>query len=317
MPILGISTFYYDSVSCLFKDCEITLTTQDESVTRQKQKLRFPNNDVKNCFQRVNFLLDKVVQLVFCIKLFFKFERFLETYLGFATKSFTSFATTIILWLKSNFQKSRIKRQLNNLSNLKVNWNEKLLFFKYHLSYATSAFYPFPFQKQKKLNSIIKYRESYHQFTPSILREDISQSLKYSENDPYTIFVARLKKNMRLKMIVVQNALFGIHKFNIVSSSYPVVNDVDYSVRIQTIHEYTSYSYHLLISKLKGKIGYSLLENMTFDIRQKSIFCSPLDAFEFYIHIDIDVLAESNFLLFKEMQYPKLKKNYKDSYELE
>ena len=49
-------------------------------------------------------------------------------------------------------------------------------------------------------------------------------------------------------------SVFGIEKLNIKRSDIPAVTHVDYSARIQTVHENTNPRYYKLIKKFKKKI---------------------------------------------------------------
>jgi len=82
---------------------------------------------------------------VFYEKPFLKFERLLETYVGFAPRGFTSFAVAMPLWLREKlFQKDLIRRELQKLA-ADFDWRNRLLFAEHHLSHAASAFYASPF----------------------------------------------------------------------------------------------------------------------------------------------------------------------------
>ena len=92
MYILGISAFYHDSAVCLLKDGEIVAAAQEERFTRKKHDAGFPRYAIEYCLKEANVSADKVDNVVFYEKPFVKFERLLETYLGFAPKGFSSFA---------------------------------------------------------------------------------------------------------------------------------------------------------------------------------------------------------------------------------
>jgi carbamoyltransferase len=83
--------------------------------------------------------------VTFYDKPFLKFERLLETYLAFAPRGFSSFATAMPVWIKEKlFQKRLLVRQLSKLQPNFV-WQKHLLFAEHHKSHAASAFYPSPF----------------------------------------------------------------------------------------------------------------------------------------------------------------------------
>ena len=97
----------------------------------------------------------------------------------------------------------------------------------------------------------------------------------------------------------------------------PAITHVDYSARIQTVHEDTNPLYHKLISKFKEKTNCPMLVNTSFNVRGEPIICSPTDAFKCFMGTDLDLLAIGNFLLIKKEQFETNKKNYVDIYELD
>jgi carbamoyltransferase len=52
-----------------------------------------------------------------------------------------------------------------------------------------------------------------------------------------------------------QKKLFGIEKLNVPRSEIPAVTHVDYSARIQTVHDNTNPRFHALISEFKKQTG--------------------------------------------------------------
>ncbi|WP_282021784.1 carbamoyltransferase family protein [Ruegeria faecimaris] len=170
---------------------------------------------------------------------------------------------------------------------------------------------------QKTLNLKVKYRESFRPFAPSVLREDVAEWFELDGDSPYMLIVADVQEKIRRKMTEEEDALFGIEKLNVKRSDIPAVTHVDYSARIQTVHQETNPAYHALISKFKELTGCSLVVNTSFNVRGEPIVCTPTDAFRCFMGTDIEVLSIGNCLLRKEDQDPALRENYETKYELD
>ena len=170
---------------------------------------------------------------------------------------------------------------------------------------------------QKTLNLKVKYRESFRPFAPSVLREDVAEWFEYETDSPYMLMVADVCKDKRRTMTGEEQALFGIDKLNVPRSEIPAVTHVDYSARIQTVHEDTNPRYHALISRFKEHTGCPVVVNTSFNIRGEPIVCTPEDAFRCFMGTDAEVLVVGNSLLKKEDQDPALAQDYKDAFELD
>ena len=133
----------------------------------------------------------------------------------------------------------------------------------------------------------------------------------------YMLLVGNVREDKRIKMSKKEMSLFGIEKLNIKRSEIPAVTHVDYSARIQTVHQTTNPKYHALISRFKEKTGCAVLVNTSFNVRGEPIVCSPKDAFRCFMGTDIDLLVIGNCLLWKDKQSDSLIENYKEQYELD
>jgi len=170
---------------------------------------------------------------------------------------------------------------------------------------------------QKTLNLKVKYRESFRPFAPSVLREDVSEWFELDDDSPYMLFVDNVQQNKRREMTSEEEQLFGIEKLNIKRSDIPAVTHVDYSARIQTVHQETNPRYHALIRKFKEKTGCSVVVNTSFNVRGEPIVCTPEDAFRCFMGTEIELLVVGNSLLRKEEQDQLLIKDYREKYELD
>ena len=170
---------------------------------------------------------------------------------------------------------------------------------------------------QKTLNLKVKYRESFRPFAPSVLREDVGEWFDHEADSPYMLMVANVKKNHQREMTEAESALFGIEKLNIPRSIIPAVTHVDYSARIQTVHEDTNPKYHALIKRFKELTGCPIVVNTSFNVRGEPIVCTPEDAFRCFMGTELDVLVVGDCYLKKVDQNPAFKLDYKEAFELD
>jgi carbamoyltransferase len=91
MNFLGISAFYHDSAACLVRDGEIVAAAQEERLTRKKHDPGFPRQAVQYCLKQGGIGLKDVKYVAFYDKPLIKFERLIETYVGFAPRGIQSF----------------------------------------------------------------------------------------------------------------------------------------------------------------------------------------------------------------------------------
>ena len=170
---------------------------------------------------------------------------------------------------------------------------------------------------QKTLNLKVKYRESFRPFAPSVLREDVTDWFEIDADSPYMLMVAPVVEGRRRAMTADEQALFGIEKLNVPRSDIPAVTHVDYSARIQTVHRQTNPAYYDLISAFKARTGCPVIVNTSFNVRGEPIVCTPEDAFRCFMGSEIELLVVGNCVLRKEVQDPSLKRDYKDTFELD
>jgi carbamoyltransferase len=170
---------------------------------------------------------------------------------------------------------------------------------------------------QRTLNLKVKYRESFRPFAPSVLREDVSDWFELDDDSPYMLLVADVLERHRIPMTEEQKALFGIEKLNVPRSSIPAVTHVDYSARIQTVHEETNPLYYRLLKRFKALTGCPVVVNTSFNVRGEPIVCTPEDSFRCFMGSDIDVLAIGGCFLRKPAQNPELLTRYEEAFELD
>jgi carbamoyltransferase len=157
-------------------------------------------------------------------------------------------------------------------------------------------------QMQSVMNLKIKYRESFRPFAPSVLAERVSDYFKLDRPSPYMALVAEVREELRIAPQAGDEGLFGIAKLNCPRSSIPAVTHVDYSARIQTVHQATNPRFHSLISHFEALTGCGALVNTSFNVRGEPIVCTPEDAYRCFMNTEIDFLAVGDYLMVKSEQ---------------
>jgi carbamoyltransferase len=155
---------------------------------------------------------------------------------------------------------------------------------------------------QKKMNLKIKFRESFRPFGPSIINEEVSNYFEIDRASPYMLLVANVQKHLRREMTAQEKMLFGIDKLNIVRSSIPAVTHVDYSARIQTVHQETNKKFWKLIRTIQDITGFPVIVNTSFNVRGEPIVCSLMDAYKCFMRTAMDYLVLGNYVLDKKNQ---------------
>src|SRR6185295_14805355 len=90
----------HDSAACLVQDGEIIAAAQEERFTRKKHDHNFPLNAVRFCLSYAGITVKELSYVGFYDKPLTKFERLLETYIGYAPVGIRSFIQAMPLWLK-------------------------------------------------------------------------------------------------------------------------------------------------------------------------------------------------------------------------
>lgn len=151
-------------------------------------------------------------------------------------------------------------------------------------------------EMQATMNLKIKYRESFRPFAPVVLAEDVQKYFQHNTASPYMLMVADVNPELRL---ATDGALFGIDKLNQKRSTLPAITHVDYSARLQTVHQETNPEFYKLLSAFKARTDCSVLINTSFNVRGEPPVCSPEDAIRCFLATEMDYLVMNNIVLSK------------------
>ncbi len=171
---------------------------------------------------------------------------------------------------------------------------------------------------QSVMNLKIKYRESFRPFAPSVLRERVSDYFDLDTDSPYMLVVAPVREQRRTALTKEQQKLWGIELLNVPRSDIPAVTHLDYSARIQTVHEETNPGYYKLLKAFEAKTGCGVLVNTSFNVRGEPIVGSPQDAYLCFMRTEMDALVLENCMLYKANQKPLVEdSDWRKEFELD
>jgi carbamoyltransferase len=126
-----------------------------------------------------------------------------------------------------------------------------------------------------RLNAMVKKRESFRPFAPSILEEHAAGHMDLQGPSPFMLETCQVRSPLAL----------------------PAITHVDGSCRPQTVSSRTLPRFAALLRAFHDLTGCPLLVNTSFNVRDEPIVCSPVDAVRCFAASDIDVLVLEDFLI--------------------
>jgi carbamoyltransferase len=157
-------------------------------------------------------------------------------------------------------------------------------------------------EMQKKLNLKIKYREGFRPFAPAVLANKISDYFDLVTPSPYMLLVAPVKKERRKSLPDNYSELPLWERLYVERSDVQSITHLDFSARIQTVHNETNPRFRDLISSFEKQTGYGLLVNTSFNVRGEPIVCTPHDAYRCFMSTEMDYLVIGDFVYCKTEQ---------------
>jgi len=160
---------------------------------------------------------------------------------------------------------------------------------------------------QVRLNTKVKFRESFRPFAPSVLAECSDEYFDLSTESPYMLIVAPVREERRIEMDLSrlrrgEEDLFAVARRP--RSDIPAVTHVDYSARVQTVGRDNHPGYHEVLKAFERRTGCAVIVNTSFNVRGEPIVCTPHDAYRCFMRTNMDVLVMEGCLLLKERQPP-------------
>ncbi|MEM6514775.1 MAG: carbamoyltransferase [Bacteroidota bacterium] len=156
-------------------------------------------------------------------------------------------------------------------------------------------------EMQKRINSKIKFRESFRPFAPSVLEEYVPEYFELQTQSPYMLLVKPVNTSKRKPVEIRKNSDF-LERLSAHRTEISSVTHVDFSARIQTVNEQSNPRYYKLLKAFKDKTGCPLLINTSFNVKDEPIVCNPSDALRCFEATDMDVLVIGNYVFEKGLK---------------
>ncbi|MER8601404.1 carbamoyltransferase [Mesorhizobium sp. M1339] len=141
---------------------------------------------------------------------------------------------------------------------------------------------PRPAANKDRINAMVKKREGYRPFAPSVLEEDASEFFDLPDGKrefPFMNFVVRVRDSKR--------ALLG------------AITHVDGTARLQTVSRNANPAYWEVINAFKKRTGTPILLNTSFNNNSEPIVDSVADAIATFLTTELDGLVVGPFLVKK------------------
>jgi carbamoyltransferase len=139
---------------------------------------------------------------------------------------------------------------------------------------------PRPASNRTRINAMVKKRESFRPFAPSVLQEYLDEYFDLPPGDlalPFMVFVVPVRERYR--------SLLG------------AVTHVDGSARVQSVSRATNEQFWRLIDGFRQLAGIPVVLNTSFNNNAEPIVNTPCDAMNCYLSTEIDDLVIGPFLV--------------------
>lgn len=135
-------------------------------------------------------------------------------------------------------------------------------------------------EMKSKINKIVKKREGFRPFAPIVKWESMSEYFENDKEIPYMNQIVGVKKQYRDKL--------------------PAITHVDGSARIQTLKKYQCKRIYKLLETLEDKIGFPIVLNTSFNVKDQTMIMDPETAIKTFLDIGLDVLVLENYVITKK-----------------
>jgi carbamoyltransferase len=133
-------------------------------------------------------------------------------------------------------------------------------------------------EMRNRINAMVKKREMFRPFAPSVLEEKAAEHFDLDHVSPFMLETCPVISKLDL----------------------PAITHVDLSARVQTVSEKTNFLYAALIREFEKLTGCPIVLNTSFNVRGQPIVNTPGDAITCFLMSGIDCLVIGDFIIRKE-----------------
>lgn len=133
-------------------------------------------------------------------------------------------------------------------------------------------------EMRDKINAMVKKREMFRPFAPSVLEDKASQHFDLDHKSPFMLETCQVISELDL----------------------PAITHVDLSARVQTVSREMNPKYYKLIEEFDKLTDCPMLLNTSFNVRGQPIVNTPVDALICFLKSGIDCLVMGDFIIEKQ-----------------
>jgi carbamoyltransferase len=126
-----------------------------------------------------------------------------------------------------------------------------------------------------RINTLVKKRESFRPFAPSVLAARTKDHFDLDRSSPFMDVVCGVTSQLEL----------------------PAITHIDGSARVQTVHPETNRRFAALIETFERRTGCPMVLNTSFNMRDEPIVRHPAEALECFMRSGLDSLVLEDFIV--------------------
>jgi carbamoyltransferase len=130
-------------------------------------------------------------------------------------------------------------------------------------------------EMRDRINALVKKRESFRPFAPSVLESEAAKHFDLDHPSPFMLETCQVISPIDL----------------------PAITHVDGSARVHTVRPDVNPRFAALLIEFNRRTGCPILLNTSFNMRGEPIVCTAIDAIKTFVQSQIDVLVVEDFIL--------------------